>query len=259
MLKRLAAILLLSWPATAMADPADTGADAVASINQEIGDLTGLADFIESALQEPPEIYVLGDPLGWNGVLTVPKADVDRFVGYIQVQNQLNPNQIDKQITLAANAVFLPKFAVDAMLKDRDAVLRPGGAAVAHAEMAKLDAASRKAMKAGLKEIYKQVGALETAAASIESGATEWPTVIFGGGGGKVNTFTPPLVDGIPMDVCLQFGFDCDRTADEFCIQKGFKSAHFASAEPMRPTKTLISKQICDEAMCNGFTTITCQ
>jgi len=259
MLKRLAAVLLLCWPSIALADPADTAADAVASINQEIGDLSGLADYIESMLQEGADVYVLGDPLGWNDMLIVPKADVDRFVGYVQVQNQLNPNQIDKQIALAANAVFLPKFAVDAMLKDRAKVMAPGGAAVAHAEMQKLDAASRQAMKTGLKEIYKQIGALETAAASIESGATDWPTVIFGGGGGKVNTFTPPTVDGVVLDVCLQFGFDCDRTADVFCQQKGFKSAHFAESQPVRPTKTLISKQICDEAMCNGFTSITCQ
>lgn len=259
MLKRLAVLLLLSWPATALADAADTGTDAVAAIQSEIGDLSALADLIESNLQEGPEIYVVGDPLSWKDVITVPKADIDRFVGYLQVQNQLNPSQIDKQIALAAQAVFLPKFVVDAILKDRDAVMRPGGAVAAHAAMQVLDASSRKALKAGLKEIYKQVGALETAAAAIESGATEWPTVIFGGGGGKVNRFTPPLVDGIPMDVCLQFGFDCDRSADEWCIQHGFKYAQSAESQPMRPTKTLVSKQICDEAICNGFISITCQ
>ena len=53
MLKRLAATLLLVWPAIAMADPTDSVDDAVDVINLQVTSLNAMADQIEAALADP--------------------------------------------------------------------------------------------------------------------------------------------------------------------------------------------------------------
>jgi len=265
MLKRLAAILLLCWPAIATAEPVDTAADAIAVIDQQVAYLGALADEIETAVADPTA-YVLGDPLGWPGLIVVYAEDVDQFVGFLQVLNLTQPEELEKAIPLVANTTFLPKAMVDAILVDRAAVLAPGGQAVAQAAAKKLD--QRQAVSKALKEIYKQIGALEARSAALKGGAP-WPPGAAPAPAPAApapapepvtQVFSPAVLGGAIVDACLYLNANCGQpAADNFCKVVGFASAVNFQAAPFRPTLVLGSNQLCNEPHCNGLFLVTCQ
>lgn len=73
--------------------------------------------------------------------------------------------------------------------------------------------------------------------------------------------FSNPTYKGHRLDWCNTWATDCGKTvADRFCHVKGFdKAGTFSKAEDVGESTRLIgSNQVCDEAMCDSFTTIQC-
>jgi len=72
--------------------------------------------------------------------------------------------------------------------------------------------------------------------------------------------FENPRVNGQVVDRCLNWGSNCEMpAADNFCRQKGFSAAASFEFANMRPTLVVGDDKICNEDMCQGFTTITCR
>ena len=70
--------------------------------------------------------------------------------------------------------------------------------------------------------------------------------------------------DGYRVDFCLSWGAECGApAADAFCRMRGFQSA--SSYDQARnigattPTRTLSDRRICNQAHCDGFSSVTCQ
>ena len=73
-------------------------------------------------------------------------------------------------------------------------------------------------------------------------------------------TFVDPRINGKLVDRCLNWGENCEQpAADNFCRQKGFSAAAAFEFTNVRPTLVVGDDKICNEDMCQGFTTITCR
>lgn len=72
--------------------------------------------------------------------------------------------------------------------------------------------------------------------------------------------FVEPRINGKRVDRCLNWGENCEQpAADNFCRQKGFSAATAFEFDNMRPTLVAGDDKVCNEDMCQGFTTITCK
>ena len=73
-------------------------------------------------------------------------------------------------------------------------------------------------------------------------------------------TFIDPRVNGKLVDRCLHWGEDCEQpAADRFCRLKGFSGAATFEFANLRPTLVVGDDKVCNEDMCQAFTTITCR
>lgn len=216
-----------------------------------------LAEDIEEALTTP-DAYVFVVESAWEGIfpLVVNKQQVDTFVGYLQVQNLLNPETIDQQIPKAARAVGLDEWVVKQILEDRKAVLATGGAAVAHEKLRQAAEKARPDIDAYVKQLRAEADALVAEAQKI-GGISSWPPTKESG---TANVFSPVEVGGVTVDYCLSFAADCGQpVADQFCQNNGFTKATSFEWQYMHPTRTLRSGESCDADYCGGFTKIVCE
>jgi hypothetical protein len=73
-------------------------------------------------------------------------------------------------------------------------------------------------------------------------------------------SFVNPRINGKLVDRCLNWGENCEQpAADNFCRQKGFSAAAAFEFANVRPTLVVGDNKVCNENMCQGFTTITCR
>jgi len=72
--------------------------------------------------------------------------------------------------------------------------------------------------------------------------------------------FFAPKVKGVALDWCLNWAKDCGKpAADQFCRMQGHaEAASFAKQAGVGPTRVLGTSQMCDDASCDGFKSITC-
>ena len=93
--------------------------------------------------------------------------------------------------------------------------------------------------------------------AAGDSGESGWMP---GDASGEGVRFPDPLVDGVPLDYCLQWGRDCGRpAADAWCRARGFAAASaFEVRLQSPPTRVLATGQVCDEAHCDRMVSVTC-
>jgi len=75
--------------------------------------------------------------------------------------------------------------------------------------------------------------------------------------------FTNPTINGYRLDICREWAANCGKpAADAFCRQMGYRGA--SSYQPdndigaRTPTRVISSGQICRDAYCDGFRSITC-
>jgi hypothetical protein len=79
--------------------------------------------------------------------------------------------------------------------------------------------------------------------------------------GTETKSFNQPQYKGHLLDWCLTWATDCGKpAADKFCQKNGYDAA---SAFPKwedagQATRLIGSNQVCDEAMCDSFTSIQC-
>ena len=72
--------------------------------------------------------------------------------------------------------------------------------------------------------------------------------------------FVDPRINGKVVDRCLNWGENCEQpAADKFCRLKGFSAAAAFEFASFRPTLVVGDDKVCNEDMCQGFTTITCR
>jgi hypothetical protein len=123
---------------------------------------------LEAAVQTP-DAYVFLLESGWEGTVAVAitKEQVDKFVGYLQVQNLLHPDTLDQQIPKAARALGLNDWAVKLILEDRKAVLATGGAAVAHEKLRQAAEKDRPNIEAYAEQLATEAEALIAEAEKI--------------------------------------------------------------------------------------------
>lgn len=72
--------------------------------------------------------------------------------------------------------------------------------------------------------------------------------------------FFAPKVSGVRIDWCFGWSKDCGKpAADAFCQSKGFSEAdQFGKESGVGPTRVLSTGQMCDDASCDGFKSISC-
>ena len=83
-------------------------------------------------------------------------------------------------------------------------------------------------------------------------------------GGNTASKFIAPTIQGYRLDWCREWASDCGRpAANAFCAMKGFSQATaFTPAQDIgaaTPTKVIGTGQICNQAFCDGFQSITCR
>lgn len=83
-------------------------------------------------------------------------------------------------------------------------------------------------------------------------------------GGTTASKFINPSIGGYRLDWCREWATDCGQpAANTFCQAKGFSQATaFTPAHDIgaaTPTRVIGSGQICGEAFCDGFSSITCR
>ena len=76
--------------------------------------------------------------------------------------------------------------------------------------------------------------------------------------------FTNPSLGGYRLDWCRSWAAECGQpAADAFCRAKGYSRAiGYAPAHDIgasTPTRVFSTGQICDQAFCDGFSSITCR
>ncbi len=93
--------------------------------------------------------------------------------------------------------------------------------------------------------------------AAGDAGESGWMP---GDASGEGVKFPDPLVDGVPLDYCLQWGRDCGRpAADAWCRAQGFAAASaFEVRLQSPPTRVLATGQVCDEVHCDRMAAVTC-
>lgn len=73
-------------------------------------------------------------------------------------------------------------------------------------------------------------------------------------------SFVNPRINGKLVDHCLNWGENCEQpAADNFCRRKGFSAAAAFEFANMHPTLVVGDDKVCNEDMCQGFTSITCR
>jgi hypothetical protein len=73
--------------------------------------------------------------------------------------------------------------------------------------------------------------------------------------------FNAPMFAGYAVDICLHWGQACGKpAADEFCRRQGFaESVSHAIQNDTPPTLVLGDNTVCDLALCDRFSAITCR
>ena len=81
-----------------------------------------------------------------------------------------------------------------------------------------------------------------------------------GDASGEGTKFLDPLVDGVPLDYCLEWGSECgEPAADAWCRAQGYAGAStFEVRSSSPPTRTFSSGQICDMVFCDRIISLTC-
>jgi hypothetical protein len=102
-----------------------------------------------------------------------------------------------------------------------------------------------------------QGGVFVSEYAAGDTGESGWMP---GDASGEGVKFPDPLVDGVPLDYCLQWGRDCGRpAADAWCRAQGFAAASaFEVRLQSPPTRVLATGQVCDEVHCDRMASVTC-
>jgi PKD repeat protein len=75
--------------------------------------------------------------------------------------------------------------------------------------------------------------------------------------------FDDPMFGGYRVDLCLTWGTDCGQpAADAFCEAEGYAQAQSFTIDyglgELSPTSPIASTEVCDQAYCDGFASITC-
>ncbi|MCP5442441.1 MAG: carboxypeptidase regulatory-like domain-containing protein [Chromatiaceae bacterium] len=73
--------------------------------------------------------------------------------------------------------------------------------------------------------------------------------------------FDPPLLDGVALDICREWGQQCGKpAADRFCQLHDFLgAAEFKTENDKPPTRIVNSGQLCEEPQCDRISWIRCQ
>lgn len=76
----------------------------------------------------------------------------------------------------------------------------------------------------------------------------------------KQAEFDAPMVDGVALDICREWGNNCNKpAADLFCQQQNFfESESFRVANDQPPTRIITSGQLCEDRSCDRFSWIRC-
>jgi len=260
-LRRLCACLLLavlpgSMPASpVLADAVTDREAAIQTLTEQADAMEAFAAEIHAALQNPTAYPFLYDSILGPSMVVLERATVDKFVGYLQVENLLHPGTLDAaRINKAAAALGIPGDLVKVILGDDQAVLWQQGSAGAHERLQKLAGEVRPKLETYVLELLAEVKAVDESIDQI-AGASTWPPPKASG-----NVFSPVQVGGVTMDYCLSFATTCGQAAaDEFCRRQSFTRAASFDWSYTRPTRTLGSGETCDQEGCGGFTRITCE
>lgn len=76
----------------------------------------------------------------------------------------------------------------------------------------------------------------------------------------KQAEFDAPMVDGVALDICREWGNNCNKpAADLFCQRQNFvESETFQIANDQPPTRIITSGKLCEEKSCDRFSWIKC-
>ncbi len=81
-----------------------------------------------------------------------------------------------------------------------------------------------------------------------------------GDASGEGTKFIDPLVNGVPLDYCLDWGSACGKpAADAWCRAQGYAEAStFEVRGASPPTRIFSSGRICDMVFCDRIISLTC-
>lgn len=81
-----------------------------------------------------------------------------------------------------------------------------------------------------------------------------------GDASGEGTKYRDPLVDGVPLDYCLEWGTQCgEPAADAWCRAQGYAGAStFEVRTASPPTRIFSSGRICDMVFCDRIISLTC-
>lgn len=76
----------------------------------------------------------------------------------------------------------------------------------------------------------------------------------------KQAEFDAPMVDGVALDICREWGNNCNKpAADLFCQQQNFfESETFRIGNDQPPTRIITSGKLCEDKGCDRFSWIKC-